>query len=465
MRVSLDLKIHLGLGLALLILCVVGAVAYRATAGLVETADLVARTHEVLAKLEDLRSTLHDVEIAARGFLLTREESFRAAYHTAAAALGPQLDRLRALTADHPAQHERLDALEALLAEKLAGQPAQLAAAPPRPGNLELDAVHQAVATLRRQEETALRQRTAASRASAGRATLVIACGSLLGFVLTGLASWVISRDINARNRAEQELQRAKETAEATTRAKSEFLANVSHELRTPLNSVIGFANVLLKNRDGHLGDQELNYVRRIADNGKHLLTLINQVLDLSKVEAGRMDLQLAPVALDVLLRETVGELEGQARDKGLRLETDLPEGLAPLQTDAGKLKQVVINLVGNALKFTERGGVTVRVGAVGGRPAWIAVQDTGIGIPADQHEAIFEAFRQLDTGPSRRYEGSGLGLAIARALCQRLGYRLTVTSKVGEGSTFQVLLADGSGVRGQGSGVRGQESANRSDS
>jgi signal transduction histidine kinase len=408
MRVSLDQKIRLGLGMALLILCIVGVIAYRTTAGLVETADLVARSHEVLAALEDLQSMLHQGE--------------------AADAIRPRLDHLRALTADTRVYRGQLEAVELLLEERRSPQ--------------QLDALRRALTTLEHEEDQALRQQTAASKASARRATLAIACGSLLGFVLTGLASWIIGRDINARNRAEEALQRAKETAEATTRAKSQLLANMSHELRTPLNSVIGFANVLLKNRGHNLGEQELTYVRRIVDNGKHLLALINQVLDLSRVEAGRMEVRLAPVALDALLRETLGELEGQARDKGLRLEAEMSEALAPFETDAGKLKQIIINLIGNAIKFTEKGGVTVHLTALGGRPASIAVSDTGIGIPADQRELIFEAFRQLDTGPSRRYEGSGLGLAISRSLCQLLGYRLLVESTVGQGTTFRVVLA-----------------------
>ncbi len=156
----------------------------------------------------------------------------------------------------------------------------------------------------------------------------------------------------------------------------------MSHELRTPLNSVIGFANVLLKNKAENLRAQDLVYLRRILDNGTHLLGLINDILDLSKVEAGRIELTIAPVALDALVRETILELEGQLRDRDLRLVADLPPSMVPIHADRGRLKQVLINLIGNALKFTERGSVTVRVAVEPElhRPTHVDVIDTASG-------------------------------------------------------------------------------------
>ncbi len=253
----------------------------------------------------------------------------------------------------------------------------------------------------------------------------------------------VIARDITLSRRARKELVRAKEEAEAASRAKSDFLSQMSHELRTPLNSVIGFANVLRKNKAGTLREQELGYLDRIAANGKHLLGLINQILDLSKIEAGKMELEIAPVALDALMHETVAAVQGAARP-GVELRAAVPASLAPLETDGARLKQVLINLIGNALKFTERGNVTVRIAGdpVTGAPVFIEVADTGIGIPADRLEAIFRPFEQAESGTTRRYEGTGLGLAISRSLCELMGYRLEVESVDGAGSTFRVHFA-----------------------
>ena len=253
----------------------------------------------------------------------------------------------------------------------------------------------------------------------------------------------VFSRDITPRRIAEEALRKAKLEAEEANQTKSHFLANMSHELRTPLNSVIGFANVLLKNRSGHLADQELGFLERIVANGKHLLTLINEILDLSKIEAGRMELDLDTVALDALVDETLAQMEGQVSGKPVVLRGEMDAELTPIITDPGKLKQVIINLVGNALKFTEAGEVTVRVETVsdGKEPTRIHVSDTGPGIPKDRLEAIFEAFQQADGGTTRRFGGTGLGLSISRSLCDLMGYHITVASEVGKGSTFTIHL------------------------
>ena len=249
-------------------------------------------------------------------------------------------------------------------------------------------------------------------------------------------------RDITARKHAEFELIVARDAAESASRAKSDFLARMSHELRTPLNSIIGFANVLRKNRTSTMSDDQLSFTNRIATNGLHLLALINDILDLSKIEAGRMTLDLSAVMLDTLVRETIDELEGEAKDRPVVVRAEIPDVIRSIGTDAARMKQVLINLIGNSLKFTERGEVVVAIEADPvGVPQRILVRDTGIGIPQDRLDAIFNVFEQAESVTSRRFGGTGLGLAISRSLCELMGHRLEVESVEGVGTTMLIRL------------------------
>ncbi len=193
--------------------------------------------------------------------------------------------------------------------------------------------------------------------------------------------------------------------------------------------------------------------MERIRDNGTHLLNLIDDLLDLAKIEAGKVGLELGAVSLAQLIGETVAQLEGRLVGKEVVLETQIPPVIAPLTTDERKLKQVLINLIGNAVKFTEVGSVTIQVETDPATcaPVRIDVRDTGIGIPSARQATIFEAFEQADRSAARRYGGTGLGLSIAQAFCHLMGYRLSVVSEVGKGSTFSVeLLRDSSAPPGQ---------------
>ena len=241
--------------------------------------------------------------------------------------------------------------------------------------------------------------------------------------------------------RSSRETQRALELSETASRSKSEFLANMSHELGTPLNSVIGFSDVLLKNRKGNLTDSDITYLTRIKDNGAHLLSIIGDILDLSRIEAGRLEVEIESVGIKGVVMEVFESLGTTARNPAVQLIAEVPDGLEPFRTDRLRLRQVLVNLIGNALKFTSEGSVRVRVVANGLKPRMIEVSDTGIGIPADRIAAVFRAFEQADNTTRRRYGGTGLGLSISQSLCELLGYRLEMESEEGKGSTFRIIL------------------------
>ena len=249
--------------------------------------------------------------------------------------------------------------------------------------------------------------------------------------------------DITERVHAEEELRRARAAAEGASRAKSDFLAKMSHELRTPLNSIIGFSEMLEDETFGTLNEKQRRSVDNVLTSGRQLLQVINDILDLSKVEAGRM--QLAPTELDAgfALAEVRGVIESLARTKGHTVEIEIEPGLPPLLADPGRFRQIMYNLLSNAIKFTPDAGriqVTARR-AAGEAAVEIAVADTGIGIAPIDQERIFREFEQLDSAYVRQQQGTGLGLALTRKLIGLHGGRIWVESEVGRGSTFRFVL------------------------
>lgn len=276
-----------------------------------------------------------------------------------------------------------------------------------------------------------------------------------MGLLIATISGFVLKRQVRIRTKelrlanSEMEnriVERTKELADAMQKAqqadmlKSAFLATMSHELRTPLNSIIGFTGILLQELPGSINDEQRKQLHMVQNSSRHLLSLINDVLDISKIEAGQLDLVYTEFNLVQTINKIVSLVKPQADKKGLELRTEHKDMKAIIECDQRRLEQVVLNLLSNALKFTEEGFVAVTTTTHGSNYV-ISVQDTGIGIAVSELDKLFKPFQQIDSGLTRKYEGSGLGLSICYQLLHLMGGQIVVISEPGKGSTFRAVV------------------------
>jgi len=482
MRFSVEDAIAAGLWVALGILALLSASDYWSTRTFLVTSEEVNHAHEVVEQLDHLLAEMTDAETGQRGYLITGSVRYLAPYEQATTRIADTLHAIRVLTADGSAQGERLNRLVPQVASRLAimretmdlydreGLAAARQHVLTDRGKTVMDDIRKLVGEMDRAERMVLLDRGAYAHASARLTRVVVLVSDLLALGLVGSSYVIAMRGLaerrrhvvaveEARGQAERQAgelavlardrDEARRAAQEASRLKSEFLAHTSHEIRTPMTALVGYTELL--------GDPDLSPAERaeglatVRRNGEHLMTIVNDILDLSKIESGRMTIERMACSPFALVAEVAAVLRPRAAHDGLDVEvgyrSPLPE---TIETDPTRLRQILLNLVGNAIKFTPRGSVRLEVGPVEDTRLCFEVIDTGIGLDAEQQARLFTAFSQADASTTRRFGGTGLGLAISKRLAGMLGGDLRVRSLPGEGSTFTLTIDVGSlaGVR-----------------
>ena len=458
----------------MVIVVITGVLSYVSLLQVVRTRDSVMHTRDVLDASSSLLTALLDAETGERGYLLTHDSLFLGPYHTTRPRVRDALNTLRGLTQDNPSQERRIDTLalqaeqrltllDTAIADEQGGREATAVAIVEQSAGRQLmEDVRGVIGRVQAEEEGLLHERSNAEYAWRQISGLVLVLGTALAAMLAFAVNRGFDRLLESRRLALDESQLANErlqeqaleleqqaeaarsaavAADAANRAKAAFLASMSHELRTPLQAALGFAQLMRSGVYGPVTEQQADALERVERSQLHLRRLIDDILDFARLEAGRVRVDVEPVRVAELMQEVVRLVGPEALKKHLDLAVRRPVGGQAVLADRQRLLQILLNLVGNAIKFPPSGGRVSLDAAGDDSRVLIAVRDTGVGIPRDRLSAVFEPFVQVDDALTRTAEGAGLGLSISRDLARAMGGDITAESEVGRGSTFTVEM------------------------
>ena len=421
----------------------------------VENQNSVAHTEQVLAELSSVHAALMESELAARGYIFSGDQGYAPVQQQAEATMMKQLDMVSGLTADNPSQVMRVRRLQETVQTNMAasrrlieiyekqGEAAAARAFSESDPRRHLEAARMQIRQMSDEERALLARRGERLLASERVLWLASVACALLVFGLLIAAYLLLRKYATQRQSLEQQLTRRNAGLADASRLKSEFLAHMSHELRTPLNAILGYTGMMLMKLPGPLTADQQNQLQVVQKSARHLLSLINDLLDVAKIESGKVEIVLEVVLCREIIEQVIATLRPLAEGKKIRLEARFPEQPVHARADRRAFSQILINLTNNAIKFTEKGSVTLELGEqadTAGGMATVAVVDTGAGVRLEEQPKLFSAFEQLGSAKSKT-EGTGLGLYVSCKLAALLGGRIDFESVYGRGSRFILLV------------------------